>query len=167
MACSHGGQSLDGGENYCPKCGEALIKLPKEITNDRLAEILTEHILAPNPDAAGIADATKDCEIFVGDINPGSDSVSTFTAPCDRRATMKAEDKLTQLRNCDRFNTGDAEADYATAIKKYREETGKVVYNACPRYDSVGDFIIWMLSGKSLANGTIDGTLHQEGKETK
>lgn len=87
--------------------------------------------------------------------------------PLRSEATMKAEDKLTQLRNCDRFNTGDAEADYATAIKKYREETGKVVYNACPRYDSVGDFIIWMLSGKSLANGTIDGTLHQEGKETK
>lgn len=73
----------------------------------------------------------------------------------------------TRTRNCDRFNTGDAEADYATAIKKYREETGKVVYNASPRYNSSGDFIIWMLSGKSPANGTVGGTLHQEGKETK
>lgn len=49
-------------------------------------------------------------------------------------------------RNCDRFNSGDSKADFNAAIKFYREETGKVVYNASPGYNSSGDFIIWLLS---------------------
>jgi hypothetical protein len=49
-------------------------------------------------------------------------------------------------RNCDRFNSGDLKADFNAAIKFYMEETGKVVYNASPGYNSSGDFIIWLLS---------------------
>ena len=49
-------------------------------------------------------------------------------------------------RNCDRFNTGNPTADLVSAIKHFASETGTLVYNLNPGYNSAGDFALWLMS---------------------
>ena len=58
------------------------------------------------------------------------------------------------IRNCDRFNTGDAYEDLNRSFRTYFIETGKDVYNAVPGVSSSGDFILWLLSQTNQHNGT-------------
>lgn len=45
-ACSHGecGQKLNGDENYCPKCGSPLKKLPDHLDKEAIIALVNENI---------------------------------------------------------------------------------------------------------------------------
>ena len=49
-------------------------------------------------------------------------------------------------RNCDRFNTGNPTADLDSALKHFKSETGTTVRNINPRYNSAGNFALWLMS---------------------
>lgn len=52
------------------------------------------------------------------------------------------------LRNCDRFNSGDAEKDILDAISAYTRHRGEAVFNLCGGKSgtSAGRFVEWLLS---------------------
>ena len=49
-------------------------------------------------------------------------------------------------RNCDRFNRGNKVLNFKDAVTAFEKETGKVLYNCQPGYNSSGDFVQWLLS---------------------
>lgn len=60
-------------------------------------------------------------------------------------------------RNCDRFNSGDAEQDFNEAVAAYKKETGETVYNLVSGESgtSGGRFLVWLMS-KSPSDGTVE-----------